>query len=135
MKKINKSIIASCLCKGVVISIKGQLRSVINCHCIQCAKTHGNFAAYTSVLDENIIYKCKKTLRWFNSSAKASRGFCNKCGSSVFYKKNGSKEISLSAGLLQKPTNLKTISHIFLQNKRDYYRITDKLAKFKKENK
>ena len=135
MKKTNKSITASCLCKGVFFSIKDQLRPVINCHCIQCTKTHGNFAAYTSALDKNIIYKSKKTLRWFNSSAKASRGFCNKCGSSVFYKKNGSKEISFSAGLLQNPTKLKTISHIFLHNKRDYYRLTDKLPKFKKENK
>ena len=135
MKKNNNSITASCLCKGVSISIKGQLRPVINCHCIQCTKTHGNFAAYTNVLDENIIYKSKKTLKWFNSSVKARRGFCNNCGSSVFYKKNGSKATSLSAGLLKNPTNLKTISHIFLHNKRDYYRLTDKLPKFKKENK
>ena len=134
MKKINKPITASCLCKGVSIYIKGQLRPVINCHCIQCTKTHGNFAAYTNVLDENVIFKSKKTLKWFNSSFKARRGFCNKCGSSVFYKKNGSKSVSLSAGLLQNPTNLKTISHIFLHNKRDYYRLTDKLPKFKKEN-
>ena len=135
MNKIIKSFTASCLCKGVYISIKGELRPVINCHCIQCTKTHGNFASYTSVLEENIIYKSKKTLKWFNSSNKAKRGFCNKCGSSIFYKKIGSSITSLSAGLLQNPTNLKTISHIFLHNKRDYYRLTDKLPKFKKENK
>ena len=132
MKKINKSFTASCLCKGVCISIKGELRPVINCHCIQCTKTHGNFASYTSVLDQNIVYKSKKTLKWFNSSIKVRRGFCNKCGSSIFYKKNGSNSISLSAGLLKNPTYLKTISHIFLHNKRDYYKLTDKLPKFKK---
>ena len=133
MKIIKKSFTASCLCKGVYFSIKGELRPVINCHCVQCTKTHGNFAAYTSVLNENIIFKSKKTLKWFNSSLKAKRGFCNNCGSSIFYKKNGSKTISLSAGLLKNPTNLKTISHIFLQNKRDYYSLSDKLPKFKKD--
>jgi len=132
MGQIKKTFIASCLCKGVSISIKGKLRPVINCHCIQCTKTHGNFAAYTSMLEENITFKSKKTLKWFRSSSKAKRGFCNYCGSSIFYKKNGSKEISLSAGLFQNPTNLNTVSHIFLHNKRDYYKITDKLPKFKK---
>ena len=132
MGQIKKTFIASCLCKGVSISIKGKLRPVINCHCIQCLKTHGNFAAYTSMLEENITFKSKKTLKWFRSSIKAKRGFCNNCGSSIFYKKNGSKEVSLSAGLFQNPTNLNTVSHIFLHNKRDYYKITDKLPKFKK---
>ena len=85
-----RTIRASCLCKGVNMSIKAQFRSVSNCHCIQCTKTHGHFAAYTSVLEENITFKSKKTLKWFNSSAKAKRGFCNKCGASIFFKRMGS---------------------------------------------
>ena len=31
-------------------------------------KTHGNFAAYTNCLEENIIFMNKGTLRWYNSS-------------------------------------------------------------------
>jgi len=132
MKNKIRTINASCLCKGVNISIKGKLRPVSNCHCIQCTKTHGHFAAYTSVLDESINFKSKKTLKWFKSSVKAKRGFCNKCGASIFFKRLGSKTISLSAGMLQNPTGLVTASHIFLYNKRDYYKLSDKLPKFKK---
>ena len=132
IKKKEKSLNASCLCKGVNFKIKGEFRPVINCHCVQCTKTHGNFAAYTSILEENIIFKSKKTLKWFKSSDKASRGFCKSCGASIFFKRSGSRAISLSAGLLQNPTGLKTISHIFINNKRDYYKLSDKLPKFKK---
>ena len=132
MNKKNRSLSASCLCKGVSLTIKGEFRPVINCHCIQCMKTHGNFAAYTSVLEENIIFKSKKTLRWFESSTKAKRGFCNKCGASIFFKRNNSRAVSISAGLLKNPSNLKTISHIYVKNKRDYYKILDKLPKFDK---
>ena len=132
MNKKIRSLSASCLCKGVNISIRGEFRPVINCHCIQCTKTHGNFAAYTSVLEENIFFKSKKTLKWFNSSTKARRGFCNNCGASIFFKRSGSKSVSISAGLFKKPTKLKTISHIYIQNKRDYYNILDNLPKFKK---
>ena len=127
----NRSLNASCLCKGIVMTIKGEFRPVVNCHCIQCTKTHGNYAAYTSVLEENITYKSKSTLKWFSSSTKAKRGFCAKCGASVFFKRLGSSAISISAGLFKNPTKLKTASHIYTRNKRDYYKISDNLPKFK----
>ena len=98
MIKRIRSLNASCLCKGVDIRIKGEFRPVINCHCIQCTKTHGHYAAYTSVLEENITFKSKKTLKWFLSSSKAKRGFCKNCGASIFFKRSGSKAISISAG-------------------------------------
>ena len=132
MIKKNRSLSASCLCKGIVMTINGVFRPVVNCHCIQCTKTHGNYAAYTSVLEENISYKSKSTLKWFVSSAKAKRGFCKKCGASVFFKRLGSRAISISAGLFKNPTKLETSSHIYTHNKRDYYKITDNLPKYKK---
>ena len=133
MTKRNSSLYASCLCKGINMKIKGQFRPVINCHCIQCAKTHGNYAAYTSVLEENITYKSKSTLKWFVSSTKAKKGFCKKCGASVFFKRLSSKAVSVSAGLFKNPTKLKTKSHIYIHNKRDYYKISDNLQKFRKD--
>jgi hypothetical protein len=115
------------------MTIKGHFRPVINCHCIQCAKTHGNYAAYTSVLEENITYKSKSTLKWFVSLTKAKKRFCKKSGASVFFKRLGSKAVSASAGLFKNPTKLKTTSHIYIHNKRDYYKISDNLQKFKKD--
>ena len=132
MIKKNRSLSASCLCKGINMKINAEFRPVVNCHCIQCTKTHGNYAAYTSVLEENISYKSKSTLKWFVSSAKAKRGFCKKCGASVFFKRLGSRAISISAGLFKNPTKLETSSHIYTHNKRDYYKISDSLPKFKK---
>ena len=122
----------SCLCGGVKFKTKGYHRQVSNCHCIQCMKTHGNFAAYTALKDINVKFITKKTLKWFKSSKKAQRGFCKKCGASVFFKRLGSRSISISAGLFKNPTKLKTISHIYTHNKRDYYKITDNLPKYKK---
>ena len=77
MKKKNSSKIASCLCGGIKISVKGKLRNVSNCHCSQCMKTHGNFAAYTACLEENITFINKKNLKWFKSSNIARRGICS----------------------------------------------------------
>ena len=122
----------SCLCGGVKFKTKGFHRQVSNCHCIQCMKTHGNFAAYTALKDINVKFITKRTLKWFKSSKRAKRGFCKKCGASIFFKIKNSDNISIAAGMFDKPTKLKTMRNIFVGNKSDFYKITDKLPKFNK---
>jgi len=111
MKKLSSS--GKCLCGGVSFNTKGYHRDISNCHCTQCMKTHGNFASYTNVEDKFLVFKSKKTLKWFNSSKKAKRGFCNKCGASIFFKFNNSKTTSISAGMFSKSLKLKS-KKIFL---------------------
>ena len=97
MKKL--SLKASCLCGSVQIKTQGYHRNIKNCHCIQCMKTHGHYAAYTSVEEQNIKLIKKRTLKWFRSSKRAKRGFCNKCGASIFFKIIGTKNIHLQTFL------------------------------------
>ena len=132
MKKIKKNKIAKCLCGGVKVKLLGKLRNIHNCHCSQCMKTHGNFASYTSALEDEIKFINKKTLKWYKSSVKAKRGFCSKCGASIFYKRKNSKSTSIAAGMFSNPTNLKTLSNIFTKDKLDYYKLDPKLPKFNK---
>ena len=126
------SLSASCLCKGVKFITNGEHRNISNCHCIQCRKTHGIYGAYSNIGKKNIRFLNKKTLRWFKSSKKAKRGFCNKCGASIFFKINNAANISIAAGMFDKPTKLKTFRNIFVGTKSDFYKITDKLPKFNK---
>ena len=100
------SLKASCLCRGVKFTTKGNHRDVQNCHCIQCMKTHGHHAAYTNVEEQNIKFTKKSTLKWFRSSKRAKRGLCSKCGASVFFKVIGTKNISIAACCRPFVTNL-----------------------------
>ena len=95
-------------------------------------KTHGNFAAYTNVEDRNLKFEIKKTLKWYKSSVKAKRGFCSKCGASIFFKFNKSKTISISAGLFNKSLNVKATKNIFIKNRLKFYKLDQSLSKFKK---
>ncbi len=130
MKKL--SLKASCLCRGVKFTTKGNHRDVQNCHCIQCMKTHGHHAAYTNVEEQNIKFTKKSTLKWFRSSKRAKRGFCNKCGASIFFKVIGTKNISIAAGMLDGATKLKTIMNIFIKGKLEYYKLDHHIPKFKR---
>ena len=127
--------IISCLCGGIQLKTKGPLRHVLNCHCRQCMKTHGNYAAYTNVLAKDIKFIKKRTLKWFKSSKNARRGFCNKCGASIFFKFLGSDDISIAAGMFQNPNKLKTTKNIFVKGKLDYYTLDNKLPKFSRYSK
>ncbi len=135
MKKKNSSKIASCLCGGIKIKVNGKLRHVSNCHCSQCMKTHGNYAAYTACPEGNISFINNKTLKWYQSSKIAKRGFCSTCGASIFYKQLKSKDISIAAGMFNNPTKLKTCSNIFTKGKLDYYKLDSGLLKFSKYSK
>ena len=128
----NSTKIVSCLCKGVKFKVKGKLRHVLNCHCDYCMKTHGNFASYTSTSKINLKFISKKTLKWFRSSKKAKRGFCNRCGASIFFKFIKNDTISISAGLFKNPTCLKEKMNIFVKHKLDYYKLNSKLPKHNK---
>ena len=128
MRKI--SLKASCLCGSIQFKTQGNHRDIHNCHCIQCMKTHGHHAAYTAVKLENIKFLKKKTLKWFKSSKRAKRGFCNKCGASIFFKVKDSKIIHIAAGMFNKPIKLKTELNIFVKGKLEYYKIDNRLPKF-----
>ena len=128
MKKL--SLKASCLCGGIQLRTQGYHRNVQNCHCIQCMKTHGHYAAYTNVEELNVKFLKKKTLKWFRSSKRAKRGFCNKCGASLFFKVTDSNLLHIAAGMFNGPTKLKTTMNIFVKGKSDYYKLDNRLMKF-----
>ncbi len=128
MKKL--SLKASCLCGGIKLRTQGYHRNVHNCHCNQCMKTHGHHAAYTSVKEQNVRFLKKRTLKWFKSSKRAKRGFCNKCGASLFFKIIGAKIINIAAGMFDRPAKLKTTMNIFVKGKSDYYKLDSRMPRF-----
>ena len=134
MKK-SKKYLANCLCGGIKVKIQGNLRYVSNCHCSQCMQTHGNFAAYTSCMSKDLTFLNKSSLRWYKSSNNAKRGFCNKCGASIFFKRKDNPNISISAGMFQKTTKLTTKNHIFTKGKMNYYKLDNKLPKYHRYHK
>jgi hypothetical protein len=118
-----------CLCGGVRYRVRGALRDAIACHCTQCRRTSGHYAAMTSAASEDLMLTSSATLVWYRSSATAERGFCRVCGSNLFWKPEGEGSIAITAGTLDAPTGIKVMEHIFVADKGDYYSIDDDLPK------
>ena len=124
----------SCLCGQVKFEIRGEIRDVVNCHCSKCRKFHGNYGAYTSVKFADLEISEQISLQWYRSSTdeteNVQRGFCSECGSSLFWRPIDQQNISIAAGSLDVPTNLKTIAHIWCRQIADFYKIEDDLPQF-----
>ena len=119
----------SCLCGGVTFEISGKLRDIIACHCSQCRKTSGHHVAATACDDDSLKFNKLDSLSWYHSSDTAERGFCNRCGSSLFYRPLQGHTTSIMAGALDGPTGLRLSHHIYCSAKGDYYEISDDLEK------
>ncbi|SUZ89616.1 uncharacterized protein METZ01_LOCUS42470, partial [marine metagenome] len=96
---------------------------VLVCHCSQCRRSSGHLWAATAAPVEAIEIDCQNTLSWYRSSSKAKRGFCRRCGSSLFWQLDGSTSMSVAAGSLDVPTGLSTQEHIYFDHASDYYTV------------
>ena len=120
-----------CLCGAVRYRVDGPLRQVIACHCEQCRKSSGHFVAATAAASQHLhIDDSAAALAWFRSSEFATRGFCNRCGSSLFWQRDGAQVTSIMAGTLDGDTGLSIDAHLFVGAKSDYYEITDVAKQF-----
>ena len=56
----------------------------------------------------------------YRSSEQAQRGFCNKCGSSLFFRRDDGERLSIAGGSLDQPIGLKLSVRIFTGETPDY---------------
>ncbi|MEM9845623.1 MAG: GFA family protein [Pseudomonadota bacterium] len=106
------------------------MRGIIACHCAECRKVSGHYWAATSVADDDLHLERDDGLTWYRSSEAIKRGFCAKCGSTLFYKPLAEDRIVVSAGVLEAGSGLSMTNHAFAAEKGDYYDIADGLPQY-----
>lgn len=116
----------SCLCGANQFTIDGPMGEVTACHCSQCRKTSGHFAASFDAEEDAVIWAGKVVVK-FVTPGGGSRGFCPCCGSSLYFRA-ADGAFSVEAGVIDNPTGGRLTSHIFVADKGDYYTLTDGLA-------
>jgi hypothetical protein len=127
-----------CLCGAVAFSLDAaRLNHPSACHCGQCRRWSGHHWASVNVpADDFAFTKGEDNVTWFASSETAERGFCSRCGASLFWRKRrqeaGGEEISVALGALDAPTGLTLAEHIFVADKGDYYDIAHGLPQKQK---
>jgi len=124
----------ACECGAVQYEVSGVLRKVVYCHCGQCRRTSGHYVAATACATEQLQIKKDEGLTWYRSSEFAQRGFCNECGSSIFWRPDHGEYVAIMAGTLELPTGLVSREHIHVDDASDYYTLTDGLPQFPQDH-
>lgn len=112
-----------CLCGAVSIEAK-DCSSVNACHCGMCRRWGGGPLLVVHA-GTDIKINQNTTLVRFNSSDWAERGFCNQCGTHLFYFLKPTNEYMLPVGLFQETSNFKFEQQIFIDKKPEFYEFSN----------
>ena len=94
------------------------------CHCTICRKWAGA-PALAIRCESGWEIKGEENLTWYASSERAQRGFCNTCGTHLFFKTNDGCYHGITA-ILDNIDDLVIGEHIFVDTKPKLYDFTDK---------
>ena len=109
-----------CLCGSVRYTVGGPLREILVCHCIECRRWAGHAWAATAARTADL-----------EIGDTADRGFCVRCGASLFWRVPGWDRVSISAGTLDEPSGLHVAAHIWVEQGADWERPADDVPAYR----
>ena len=112
---------ASCLCGRVRLEAKNISTHVHACHCSMCRKWGGGPLLAVDCGTE-VTFHGEENISVYDSSEWAERGFCNHCGSHLFYKLKANGQYVVPAGLVDTSTSdFSFEGQIFIDEKPSWY--------------
>jgi hypothetical protein len=120
----------ACLCGGISFDLTGELKAPTICHCGMCRRWHGSPGTYTTTPRKDVRLSGTEVLRWYRSGPSSERGFCGKCGSSLFWRQVDGDYLDITMGALNPPTGLRADRHIWVAHRGDYQEIGGELPQY-----
>ncbi len=116
-----------CLCKKVSFSFKAKAKEFDVCHCSMCRAWGGGPSFNVESLGE-VLIEGLDSLSIYESSEWAERGFCQNCGTHLFYrlKDKSLNFCNFNLGAVEAHEDYKFIKQIFIDNKPDHYSFSNK---------
>ena len=122
-----------CLCGAVRYTVRGPLREILVCHCVECRRWAGSAWMPTAARNDDLRIEQTGDLVWVESPRSdhgASRGFCRRCGSSLFWRAPAFDRTSISSGTLDNPSGLRVGAHIWVEHAAEWERPRDGLRAY-----
>ncbi len=106
----------ACLCGAVGFALRAPMKWCAHCHCTMCRRAHGAaIVTWVGVVTEQFtLVRGDAELRWYRSSPPAERGFCSRCGSTLFFRsERWPGEVHVVLANLDDPLPLAPQAHVF----------------------
>ena len=112
-----------CFCGAVRFTLEWPSKWVAHCHCSMCRRAHGAaFVTWVGMDATRVrIEDDAGALRWFSSSPGAERGFCSRCGSSLFFRsERWPGELHIALANLKGDADRAPMAHVFWETHRGW---------------
>ncbi|MCG8428980.1 MAG: GFA family protein [Chromatiales bacterium] len=109
-----------CLCGAITINASTMDKNVGACHCGMCRRWSGGPLLAVDC-GTDVSFEGKENITVYNSSEWAERGFCNQCGSHLFYRLKENQQYIMPVGLFEDQSSFEFDHQVFIDNKPAYY--------------
>ena len=106
----------SCFCGTITFSADLPSKWCAHCHCSMCRKAHGaGYVTWTGFEQDRVnIGSGTDQLAWYDSSPGAQRGFCRKCGSTMFFRsERWADELHIALGCIDDEIDRQPQANVF----------------------
>jgi hypothetical protein len=114
-----------CLCGAVRIIATNPNNTVCACHCEMCRKWGGGPFMEIDCGSE-VLFEGEENVAIYDSSKWAERGFCNQCGTHLFYRLKENKQHMITIGIFNNQDNLIFEKQVFIDRKPSFYCFSNK---------
>ena len=118
-----------CLCGAVRFAATPAKPEMDVCHCSMCQRWTGGVFMSTSCGTSLEIVEGEGELGLYPSSEWAERGFCRKCGSSLFWRGIEDGHVAVSMQAFDDPTRFSFAEEIFIDEKPATYSFANQTRK------
>ena len=121
-----------CLCGAVRFEVKTPTKWCAHCHCSLCRRAHGAaFVTWFGVERSTFeLVAGSDDLTWYQSTPVARRGFCARCGSTVFFEsERWADEVHIALAPMDGPLDRSPQAHVYFDGHVDWVELGDKLRR------
>jgi hypothetical protein len=115
----------TCLCGAVHVAAKPKANSIGACHCTMCRKWGGG-PLFAVECESEVDFEGAEHISTFSSSEWAERGFCQKCGTHLFYRLKQEGHFAIPVGLFDGADQWQLTEQIFIEQKPSFYSFAEK---------
>jgi hypothetical protein len=105
-----------CLCGAVTFAAEHVELEHHACHCGMCRRWSGG-SGFLAAAAQGVSFASRELLGVYASSDWAERGFCKRCGTTLFYFLKPNQSYLLSVGAFDDQTRFRLVREIFIDHK------------------
>ncbi len=130
MAELPNHVTGSCLCQAIEYTLAMPNLWCAHCHCHMCQRAHGaGYVTWVGFCDNDIEFtQGEDQLKWHDSSKGAQRGFCDECGSTLFFKsENWAGELHVTLANINEQEHFRPAAHAYYDSHAEWMAVDDRL--------